>query len=153
MTNVEFYEGGVLLGADTTPPYSYFWQNVPSDLYQLTAVAYDNFGDTSTSSVAHVYVVVSTAPTVESFNPPGGNISSLRQVTVNFGEPVDGVDAADLLINGVPATSVTGANAQYTFTFPQPTEGLVNVTWAADAGILDREDPPQAFNTPRRPIR
>ena len=67
-------------------------------------------------------------------------------MTVNFSEPVDRVDAADLLLNGVPATGLSGVNATYTFTFPQPLEGDVAVTWAPGHGIVDRETRPQAFD-------
>jgi hypothetical protein len=65
---------------------------------------------------------------------------------VNFTEPVDGVKAADLLVNGVAASDVSGANATYTFAFPQPADGLVAVTWAASQGIVDRENPPKPFS-------
>jgi hypothetical protein len=48
---------------------------------------------------------------------PGSTVGTLTQVIVFFSEQVSGVDAADLQINGVPATSVTGAGAgPYTFT-------------------------------------
>ncbi|HXG49315.1 MAG TPA: lamin tail domain-containing protein, partial [Methylomirabilota bacterium] len=65
---------------------------------------------------------------------------------VRFSEPVVGVNAADLLVNGVPATGLTGGNDTYTFSFAQPAYGPVNITWAAGHGIADFGVPPNAFN-------
>jgi len=49
-------------------------------------------------------------------------------LTINISETVSGVDAADLLINGVPASSVTSSGPKtYTFSFPQPAYGPVAV--------------------------
>ena len=58
-----------------------------------------------------------------------------------------GVSAGDLLINGAPASGVSGSGSNYTFTFAQPAYGAVAVTWAAGHGITDLFTPPAAFNT------
>ena len=42
VSKVEFYNGMVLLGTDFTPPYSHTIIKAMSDMYQLTAKAYDN---------------------------------------------------------------------------------------------------------------
>jgi hypothetical protein len=63
-----------------------------------------------------------------------------------FSEPVGGVSASDLLINGTPATTMAGGNDTYTFRFPQPPFGNVNITWAAGHGIVDFGIPPNSFN-------
>ncbi|MBN2505696.1 MAG: lamin tail domain-containing protein [Verrucomicrobia bacterium] len=146
VTNVQFYQDTLLLGEDSTAPYSLYWPNLTADRYNFTAVATDNLGASSTSAVVQVFVVVSTAPTVESFVPAEGPVDSLTQLTVNFAEPVTGVDAADLLVNGAPAVAVAGSSTTYTFFFPQPAEGVVEVSWAEHHGIVDREDPPKPFS-------
>lgn len=52
------------------------------------------------------------APWLTMLNPPAdATVRALRQVEVAFNKPVTGVDAADLLVNGVPATNVTGVAA------------------------------------------
>ena len=57
---------------------------------------------------------------------------------VTFSEPVAGVDASDLLINGQPAASLTGSDAgPYIFQFPQPNPGAVQFAWAGNNGITD----------------
>jgi hypothetical protein len=143
---VEFFQGGTKLGEDTGAPFSYVWSDVPIGTYQLHAVATDNFGGQATSAVATVYVTASTAPMLASVAPAPGSVSSLTNITVDFSEPVDGVNATDLLINGTPANAVTGSNATYTFSFPQPAEGAVGISWASGHGIVDRESTPKPFD-------
>jgi hypothetical protein len=52
VTRVEFYtgDGAVLLGQDTTSPYSYNWKNAPSGSQVLRVKAYDNGGAVTTSA-------------------------------------------------------------------------------------------------------
>src|SRR5262249_12129770 len=60
-----------------------------------------------------------TPPTVEDQTPfPVFYwITELPSIEVNFTEPVTGVTAADMLVNGSPATDVTGSGAgPYVFT-------------------------------------
>ena len=54
----------------------------------------------------------SDPPMVASTLPPRGLAADLEQITVNFDEPVEGVDASDLLINGKPALAVTGGDGR-----------------------------------------
>ena len=79
-------------------------------------------------------------PVVELLIPAAGTtLRELFSVEVHFSETVEGVDAADLLINGVAATNVTeSAPGQFLFTFPQPPDGIVSVTWRADHNITDQ---------------
>src|SRR5207247_1776431 len=74
-------------------------------------------------------------------------INTLTQLTVNFSKPVTGVDASDLLINGVAAASVITSNpSAYRFFFSQPDYGLVSIGWAANHGIKDLDQPPNDFD-------
>ena len=87
------------------------------------------------------------APTVIATDPtPSGLVQQLTFVGITFSESVSGVNAADLLINGVPATSVATNNPRdYTFQFPQPPTGAVSVAWAANPGISDIDGLPTPF--------
>lgn len=85
-------------------------------------------------------------PTVVSSDPPPGPVTNLTQITVVFSEPVTGVDAADLRVNDLPATSVTGGGTTYTFTFPPPEFGTVAIFWDMRCGIGDLNTPPNLFN-------
>lgn len=80
-----------------------------------------------------------TPPFVELLIPPAdGLVRSLRSVEVVFTEPVEGVDAADLLVNGQPAAELqVFTDRQYVFEFPEPPVGTVAFAWAAGHGITD----------------
>ena len=88
------------------------------------------------------------APHLLSVNPSAGNVFYLTNITVTFSEPVRGVDAGDLLVNGVPAAGISGgsSNVAYTFSFPQPAYGTVAITWSADPGIMDFDATPKPFD-------
>lgn len=86
-------------------------------------------------------------PVVATVNPTPGTVTNLTQITVTFSEPVSGVSASDLLINGVGTAAVVPVNSStYTFSFPQPAYGSVQVSWAEGHGITDQALPPNAFD-------
>jgi len=94
------------------------------------------------------YNLIDTAPPiVAELSPPDGvGVRSLIQIEVFFSEPVAGVDAADLLINGLPASGIALLGAgKYRFTFPQPASGTVQVSWAGNHGIHDLAPTPNNF--------
>ncbi len=92
------------------------------------------------------FVPDTTPPEIQSVNPPAGQVTSLSQITVTFSEPVTTVAWDDLLINGVPATAVTGSGAIYTFSFAQPPYGSVQISWDPGNGISDLALTPNRFN-------
>jgi hypothetical protein len=96
-------------------------------------------GAAPTSGDAPLAANLVAGPVVEAVIPAdGAQVRSLNTIEVIFSEPVLGVDAADLLINGVPATEMTAPGPQqFLFTFPEPAAGTVQITWAANHGIRD----------------
>lgn len=98
--------------------------------------AFDNFGPGATWQ----YTLTDTvAPRVVAVSPaPGSTLNVLTSIEVTFSEAVAGVDAADLTLNGAAAAGVSGSGAgPYRFTFAQPGNGSVNVSWLAGHGIRD----------------
>jgi hypothetical protein len=79
------------------------------------------------------------APTIAELIPAAGTtVAALNQLEVHFSKGVKNVEAADLLINGAPATNVTVYSASaYVFDFPPQAPGLVQMAWSAAHGILD----------------
>lgn len=64
-----------------------------------------------------------------------------------FSEPVAGVAASDLTINGIPAVSaMVPASRPYTFTFSNVPTGTVVVVLASDNNIHDFATTPNAFS-------
>ncbi len=89
-----------------------------------------------------------TPPWVQSLLPDAGTtVRSLESSSVLFSEPVTGVRAEDLLVNGVPAGSVEPISpSQYLFRFPQPSPGPVMFSWAPDQDIQDTAASANAFD-------
>jgi len=86
-------------------------------------------------------------PTVASFSPVSGMVSNLNQITVTFSEPVTGVAAAHLVVNGIGAASLAVVNSTtYTFGFVQPPYGPVAITWNPGHNIFDLAAPPNRFD-------
>jgi hypothetical protein len=112
IASVRFYRGSTLLNADTASPYEYTWTNVSSGTYQLRAVAQDNQGATSTSTVVTVTVLSSSTPAVWYTLTATANPANGGTVT-----PASGTYLAGSQIQ-VTATP----NANYTF-----------ATWSGDA--------------------
>src|SRR6185503_19404641 len=90
-----------------------------------------------------------TAPVIAARTPAAGStVTNLTQISVTFSEPVTNVDASDLIVGGIPAFSVSGSGASYTFVVGQPADGTINVTWSTNHGITDLAavPPPNPFN-------
>lgn len=142
------YNGTSLPALPEPIPWVTYQPGPPATLLQpgtnvLAVQAFNSSLGNSSDFVIHVQLEAdldNTPPTLALvWPPPGSRVTSLARVEVAFSEPVSGVDAADLLVNGQPATNVViVAPDQYVFEFhPAPT-GTVSVTWAADPGIVDQ---------------
>ncbi|MES2999885.1 MAG: Ig-like domain-containing protein [Pseudomonadota bacterium] len=94
ITSVAFFQNGTPLGTVIAAPYSWVWNNAPAGSYALTAVATDDQGTSSTSTVVNISVgaptIVLDAPLAgASVGPEGalvrGHISAPKYsgVTVN----------------------------------------------------------------------
>lgn len=65
-------------------------------------------------------------------------VRKLASLEVDFDEPVGGIEAADLLVNGQPATNlVILSPSQFGFEFPTPPTGTVQIAFAPNHGIHD----------------
>lgn len=88
---------------------------------------------------ALVGVLDTAPPVVAEVRPPANAwLRQLQVVEVRFNKPVTGVEAGDLLINGVPATGVSmGEPGQFVFELEEPAAGTVTMAWAEGHGITD----------------
>ncbi|HEU0010784.1 MAG TPA: Ig-like domain-containing protein, partial [Verrucomicrobiae bacterium] len=150
--DVLFLTNGVDLLSDNTSPYSVVWTNAAFGTNTLAVWAADSDGRVGYSPDITVVIIApptnTVAPTIAAQVPAAGiTVTSLTSVTVTFSERVINVDAADLLVNFLPATTVSGSISNYTFTFPQPPYGEVDIRWDAGHGITDIGYPSNlAFN-------
>ena len=114
---------------------------VAVQVFNTTSGSSDLFIDATLSSI------VDDPPTITGIDPaPFSEIHAFTFITVDFSENVSGVDAGDLLINGIAATSITtNSPREYQFNFSQPPTGTVTVAWIANPGITDLDGAPNAF--------
>src|SRR5262245_41500901 len=144
---------GAKSGASATYTFS-FSQPPPG----LVAVDFDadtgitdlagNAFDPFAANASWIYTLADTIPpSVRTTTPvAGATIGALTQVEVVFTEAVTGVDAADLLVNGQPATSVSAsAPDTFLFQFGPPAPGAVTMSWAGDHGIRDLSPAANSF--------
>ncbi|MBA2563178.1 MAG: T9SS type A sorting domain-containing protein [Chitinophagaceae bacterium] len=66
ISKVEFYNGSALLHTEYYVPYTYTWNNVSVGNYKLTAKAYDNSGNITTSAGVSISVVNATSMSITS---------------------------------------------------------------------------------------
>lgn len=94
-----------------------------------------------------IYTRDDSVPVVERLIPASGAVvRELSAIEILFSEAVNGVEAADLLINGQAATNVTEFGpGQFVFTFPSQPTGPVQVAFRVDHGIVDRSPSAHAF--------
>lgn len=90
VARVDFYVGSLLIGSDTTAPYTASWSNVAAGSYSLTAVARDNGNATRTSSAVSVTVsTTTTRPTTVVFNASTNHSTAVTSYTVAIYRSVD----------------------------------------------------------------
>jgi hypothetical protein len=99
-----------------------------------------NLQGSTTSQVATATVLLNDTnpPIVAVLSPSAGaTVGTLTQIQITFSENVVGVDAEDLLINGNPASSVSGSGSNYVFAFTQPQPGTILLYWDIESAISD----------------
>ncbi len=130
----------------TQPPYGPVWISW-DPRQQITTVALPKRTLLpSTPGTSWGYELIDpAAPRIAQVQPAtNATVRLLRQLEVYFDKPVTGIEAADLLINGTPATNLVigGAAGPYTFSFPAAPAGPTHFAWTANHGITsDVVDP------------
>ncbi len=117
-------------------------------VFQSNVDSSDLAFDASLEAVLREPPPTNLPPTVgATFPPNGATIRALNEITVLFSEPVQGVDAVDLLVNNTAATNLVPITpSQYLFRLAQPAPGAVTVQWAPSHGIQDFDTPPKTFS-------
>jgi len=130
VAGVQFYSGATKIGAElTSPPYTVAWNTagLPNGGYQLTAVARDGAGNTTTSAAVDVTVQNSavdvTPPSVSILSPAGGTTVSLNTALSASASDDTLVAGVQFRLDGAPlGAEIT--SAPYTYTWD--TTGAVN---------------------------
>src|SRR5439155_10365578 len=119
VTNVQFLANGVEIGNDATAPYNVIWSS--SFLSNsFVAIVSDANGVRGTSALVSVFITIPPTNTVAPFIVSQVPLrfstnTTLTSISVTFSERVQNVDARDLLVNGIPATGLSGSGSNYIF--------------------------------------
>ena len=106
--------------------------------------------DAATVALTHEYRIVDDMPPVLAAiqPPPGSTVRGLDRVRLFFSEPVRGLEAADLRVNGKLPVSISGvASGPWQIEFEPPGSGIVTVDWVADHGVTDMAAEPNPLST------
>jgi hypothetical protein len=155
VAKVEFFNGTVLLGSDTSSPYAFSWNNVPAGSYTLTAKATDNAGASTSSSALTVTVNANTPPAVSLTSPGGGTSfiapasTTVSATATDAGGSVVRVDFyAGAILVGSDTTSpysVSWSNVQagfYTLTAKATDNGGASTTSASVSVTVNANQAP-----------
>jgi len=109
-----------------------YW-DVDSGITDLSGNAFDNSGNWT-----YTLIDAFRRRLFPPRRPPAPTVGSLTQAQVTFSKPVTGVNASAFLVNGMPATSVSGSGiGPYIFQFAQPAQGPVQFSWSPGQNIRD----------------
>jgi YD repeat-containing protein len=113
VAKVEFYQGAVKLGEDTTSPYSYTWSNVPAGSHSLTARAIDVNGVQTTSAAASITVALPTVTVTAT--DAGASEQGPDAGTFTFTRAgASGLTGTPLTVYFTPGGTATGGGTDYT---------------------------------------
>jgi glucose/arabinose dehydrogenase len=107
VARVDFYEGTTLLGTDTSAPYTWAWTPGTAGSRNLTALATDNLGASTTSNALAVVVTTPTADTqapTAALTAPAAFATGLAGTVNATADASDnvGVTGVEFQLDGVP---------------------------------------------------
>ena len=116
ITKVEFYNGTKLLHTETVFPYGYVWEHVPLGNYTLTAKAYDNSGNVTTSAPVHISVVPNKPPVV-SITKPVNNRSFAAPGYIHLEAAASDTDGRVTNVKFYNGSSLLRTEYEYPYTY------------------------------------
>lgn len=129
ITKVEFYNGTKLLHTETVIPYGYVWRNVLLGNYTITAKAYDNSGNVTTSAPVHISVVPNKAPIV-SITSPANNQVFADTATIRLIAAASDTDGRITSVKFYSGTTLlrTEFKLPYTYNWANAAPGTYTIT-------------------------
>jgi len=116
ITKVEFYNGTTFLHTETVFPYGYVWEHVPLGNYTLTAKAYDNSGNVTTSAPVHISVVPNKPPVV-SITKPVNNRSFAAPGYIHLEAAASDTDGRVTNVKFYNGSSLLRTEYEYPYTY------------------------------------
>ena len=128
VSKVEFFQGAVKLGEDTSAPYSFQWTNVPSGTYSLTARATDDAGATTISGAISITV---DNPLSIQLTSPSNNANFDEGSNVNLNAVVSGGTPAKVEFFQGATKLGEDTSAPYSFVWANVPKGTYSLTAVA----------------------
>jgi hypothetical protein len=133
---VEFYDGGTLLGIDTSAPYSFDWSSrtAANGPHTLTSRAYDNTGRSSTSTALTVTVDNDfVAPTVILTAPAAGSLQGTVTLSAEASDNQNEMTRVEFYAGG----TLLGTSTTTPYTLTWDSRRLVNGGYTLVARAYD----------------
>jgi len=130
LLRVEFYQGSTLLGSSFSSPYSYTWNSAPAGAYALTAKAYDNSGNITTSST--VNITVDTPPTV-SITSPANNTNFIAPASVTINANASDSDGTISKVEFYQGATLLGTDSTSPYSYTWASVAMGNYALTAKA--------------------
>ncbi|MCX6875760.1 MAG: Ig-like domain-containing protein [Verrucomicrobia bacterium] len=123
VTSVEFHDGPTLLGTADTPPYSWNVLGASAGAHALTAVAWDNDGNSTTSDVVNVTVTLVNLPPEVTLTSPADAAVFVEGTDIPLAATATddgGVASVDFLVDDAVVFTATVEPYAYTWTGAVP---------------------------------
>jgi chitinase len=130
VSKVDFYQGGTLLGTDTSSPYTFSWASVPAGNYTLTARATDNLGAATTSSAIAITVGTTNNPPTAAITSPanGATFNAPASITINATASDPGGSVTSVAFYNGATLLGTDSSSPYSFTWSNVGAGTYSLT-------------------------
>ena len=116
IAKVDFYASGQLVGSDTSSPFSVPWNNVATGTYNLTAVATDNGGATTTSQPVTVTVGAgSNKPPTVSISAPAAGTKYTAPASISIAATAADPDGSLTRVDFYAGTQLVGTDTSSPF--------------------------------------
>lgn len=126
VSNVSFYSDGVLVGTDTSSPYSLVYSNAAPAVHALTAVVQDIIGQKATSAVVNITVIV-PVPTVAITSPAEETaFAAVNNITINASATGGVLTNVAFFVDG--ALIGNDPASPYSFVYPSAPAGIHALT-------------------------
>ncbi len=145
ITKVQFFNGTTRLHTEDAAPYGFLWIDVPTGNYTLTAKAFDDCGNVTTSNSINVSVVAENVPPVVSIVSPVNDTTYTGPATIRLiaeaKDPNDKISKVEFY-SGTTLIR-TEHYYPYTYTWTNVQAGTYTITAKAydDKGLSATSDP------------
>ena len=129
ISKVEFYNDSALMHTETLIPYGYTWKHIPFGSYTVTAKAYDNSGNVTTSDTVHFTVAPNTPPAVTIISP-ADNSTYADTATIHLIASAADTDGRITRVEFYSGTTLirTEYKSPYTYNWANVPAGIYTIT-------------------------